>query len=341
MNLKDITRNLIIKILYYTGFLFVYSAIFDRKEVAILCLHQMNGEKFRNLIKFIRRNNSILSLQDFLDIQRKGGEIPSRPVVITFDDGYLTNYTEIFKILKQENIPATFFLTAGMIGTSKLFWWDRLRRIFSDTTRDHFLFYGKKLDISSFKKKYRIINQLEEYLKLIDEIEKEKVIDWISAELKNNSDHPVIEEEKILNWDQVREMAVSGISFGAHSLTHPILTKISLEEASKEIIESGRLISSKIGENVKYFAYPNGKESDFNETIIGIVKDAGYECGLTFIDGFNNLQTDPFTLHRISFEIEPAVIEYKLSVLAAHIKRIFVSVKLLHRFLRITTQRIR
>src|SRR2546423_8905789 len=49
---------------------------------------------------------------------------------ITFDDGYADCFHTALPILNRHNIPATFFLVAGVIGTQRAFWWDELHDIF-------------------------------------------------------------------------------------------------------------------------------------------------------------------------------------------------------------------
>ncbi|MDX1389136.1 MAG: polysaccharide deacetylase family protein, partial [Acidobacteriota bacterium] len=69
----------------------------------------------------------------------------------------------------------------------------------------------------------------------------------------------------MLDWDEVREMAAQGISFGSHTATHPILSRLTRDEARAEIVESKRTIEEQLGIPVRSFAYPNGKRRDFNE----------------------------------------------------------------------------
>jgi peptidoglycan/xylan/chitin deacetylase (PgdA/CDA1 family) len=54
----------------------------------------------------------------------------------------------------------------------------------------------------------------------------------------------------ILSWDEIREMSVNGIHFGAHTVTHPCLTRLSLEAAAKEIQESKGIIESQLGKEI-------------------------------------------------------------------------------------------
>lgn len=75
---------------------------------------------------------------------------------------------------------------------------------------------------------------------------------------------------KLLSWDEIKELSKSGIDFGAHSVSHPDLTKIPLEEARREIIESKSAIEQHLGTAAATFAYPYGH---FNEQVKEIVKD--------------------------------------------------------------------
>jgi hypothetical protein len=127
-----------------------------------------------------------------------------------------------------------------------------------------------------------------------------------------------LDEEKLpqmLTWEQVKEMSDNGITFGAHTLSHPMLTKIPLEDARKEIAESKRVLEEKTQKPVKYFAYPYGTETDFNEDIKNIVKDSGYACALTFIAGYGDQNSDLFALGRFPFFTSKPDLAFALSSL--------------------------
>ena len=82
----------------------------------------------------------------------------------------------------------------------------------------------------------------------------------------------------VLSWDEIREMRDNGISFGAHTKTHPILTNENLEEAEKEIVDSKIIIEEQLKVNIKLFAYPNGA---YNNKIIKLIKNNGFDCALS------------------------------------------------------------
>jgi len=98
-----------------------------------------------------------------------------------------------------------------------------------------------------------------------------------------------------LSWEQVEEMHARGIEFGSHTLTHPMLSTISLGEARREIAESKRVIEDKLGAPALFFCYPRG---DFNAGVKNMVREEGYLAACTTVPGTNVGRTDPFALRR-------------------------------------------
>ncbi len=98
-----------------------------------------------------------------------------------------------------------------------------------------------------------------------------------------------------LTWDQVREMQRHRIGFGSHTLTHPMLTRISPAQVRHEVRESKRAIEDALGAPVPFFCYPRG---DFDEVVKDIVRDEGYLAACTTLPGLNDWKTDLFALRR-------------------------------------------
>jgi peptidoglycan/xylan/chitin deacetylase (PgdA/CDA1 family) len=63
----------------------------------------------------------------------------------------------------------------------------------------------------------------------------------------------------MLSWNEIGEMKNSGFSFGAHTLTHPDLTRLPRDRAEAEICRSKAIIETALGEPVRCFAYPFGR----------------------------------------------------------------------------------
>jgi peptidoglycan/xylan/chitin deacetylase (PgdA/CDA1 family) len=93
-------------------------------------------------------------------------------------------------------------------------------------------------------------------------------------------------------------MRRDGITFGAHTVTHPILSRVSAAEAEREMRESRDKIQAQLDEAVQLFAYPNGGPLDFDESHKRLAESLGFKAAFTTIHGLNGATTDLFECRR-------------------------------------------
>jgi peptidoglycan/xylan/chitin deacetylase (PgdA/CDA1 family) len=280
-----------------------------KSQVAILMYHRVEPQKnpwffpysitvsdFENQIIYLVKHYSILSLNELVDHVYEHQPLPKKAVVLTFDDGYKDNYTYAYPILKKYGVPATVFLTAGHIGSGELFWWDKITYVLHHTLCDVL----ELDDIGSYPLKstgerLRAASTLVKKLGKLPEPEKnlliEKIVNMSAVNIPADSG-----KELILSWDEVREMNHGGIAIGAHTVTHPVLTKLLPEQAKREIIESRKIIEEKIGQPVTVFSYPGGK---FSDKTASLLKDNGFRCALTSVPSMTTSKSNPYELGRI------------------------------------------
>lgn len=116
-----------------------------------------------------------------------------------------------------------------------------------------------------------------------------------------------------LTWEQMKEMAAHGITFGSHSRQHTYLPDVPPVQQRDEIFESKRLIEHNLGAPAKYFSYPIG---GFTPGVKTMVQEAGYEGAVATNRGHNRLNRDVFELKRIRFgdrDVRPDYLWIKLS----------------------------
>jgi peptidoglycan/xylan/chitin deacetylase (PgdA/CDA1 family) len=106
---------------------------------------------------------------------------------------------------------------------------------------------------------------------------------------------PTLEGREMLGWSQIRDMARAGISFGAHSMTHPDLRKLSTEDVSREILGSKDALEDRLGQAVSSFAYPFGL---FDARSRSLVQEH-FAAGVSDALGFVEPTSDPWTLERL------------------------------------------
>lgn len=271
-------------------------------------------ERFARQLAFLKRCCAVLSLGSALDLLSRGKQLPRRAVCLTFDDGYRSAFTHAFSLLRRLHLPATVFLTTGAIDRSEPLWFDALALLVRGSR-------GPALTVS--------LGGVERRFPAGTEAERIETLRAARSLLKSVPDRDRLETVRalaaavgplapadgaggaggatvlMLTWDQVRSMAGDGIEFGAHTVGHPILTRLSREEARREIVESKRRIEEVLGRRADHFAYPNGTAEDFTPEHEAIVAEAGFRSACSAIGGVNDGRTDRFALRRIAARDEP------------------------------------
>ena len=106
-----------------------------------------------------------------------------------------------------------------------------------------------------------------------------------------------------LEWAELKKMAEQGLDVGAHTRTHPILSRLaSPEQKREEIAGSKREIENEIGMPVRNFCYPNGMVTDFDLDCVHAVEAAGFASAVTAVRGLNARDGDRWRLRRIGVD---------------------------------------
>lgn len=259
---------------------------------------------------YISSHFTVLSLEDIIERFHAGGPLPVNIAAITFDDGYHDNYSLAYPILRRFNLPATIFLTTGLVGKANGFdnnhtnpmWWDELVFLIATTQTSTVPVPGLGvLRLESAKDRSRAREKLRHQLKSLNDEDRRTQVDDLKRRLSLETHRPP-RTPTPLTWEEAREMSRNNISFGAHTHNHPILTRISTEEAKREILLSKKITENELGTPVRLFAYPNGKKGDFDASIQEIIVRSGFDAAVTLIHGSNQLiknQLDWYALRRI------------------------------------------
>jgi peptidoglycan/xylan/chitin deacetylase (PgdA/CDA1 family) len=222
-------------------------------------------------------------------------------VAVTFDDGYRDNFLNALPILKRLGIPATIFLTTGCVQEAKLPWYDQVALAFKLTTK-----MTLELDasgapngaIESAEARIRVMLNFLEWLWGLETEDRERRLPELFDAL-GVSPGPNL-PNFMLNWTEIREMSKNGISFGGHTVTHPVLSHCRSEMVEKEIFESKKSIEQNLKQPVIHFAYPFGRRGDFNEGTKRILRAAGIQTSVTTIPGYNRRGEDLLELKRFT-----------------------------------------
>jgi peptidoglycan/xylan/chitin deacetylase (PgdA/CDA1 family) len=291
----------------------------NRRRLAILNYHRIeniggsasaffrpnfsaSASAFDEQMDYIRRNYNVISLAQFLAWQNGGETLPDFPLMITFDDGYRDNLTTALPILKKYGLPAVIFLTSGHIGDSTGFYWDISAQCFFHTKKHsaNLPHVGEKAWADE-PARQSICGEWVEALKRISEAEKESAMRALPDILEVDIT-PETFSSVMLSWDEARSMMREGIAFGAHTVSHPILTRVSLEQAEREMAGSKKQIEDSLGVPVQTFAYPNGQKNDISPALEKIAEKIGFQAAFSLMPGpspLDEVQRNRFSIRRI------------------------------------------
>jgi len=129
-------------------------------------------------------------------------------------------------------------------------------------------------------------------------------------EVQHLSDDPY-QPQRLLRWEQVREMSDSGITFGSHGQSHTQMRQLTAETLKQEIYLSKEKIEEEIKQPIRFFSYPYGTLRDFDKRAVGMVQQAGYQGALSAIFGVNGSRSNRFALRRLSIEASDTLFTFR------------------------------
>jgi peptidoglycan/xylan/chitin deacetylase (PgdA/CDA1 family) len=248
---------------------------------------------FASMLEFLKREFHVVPLQVFL-LGTAADHGDSKPwCLVSFDDGWGDNHSTAYPWLKKHAIPATVFLTTGMLETQGVFWVEQFVRAWRDpSTRQQI--QSRFLKARPGAEQAADLEEIVEACKRMPAAERRRFLDalplWAEPQAAPYA------ADQMLTWDQVKEMSSNGIDFGSHTVTHPLLTYENDVAVQHELTASKQALEERLGKEVQAFAYPNG---DWNDRVRKMVKDAGYQVAFTTQRGWYLAGQDPYAIPRI------------------------------------------
>jgi peptidoglycan/xylan/chitin deacetylase (PgdA/CDA1 family) len=286
-------------------------------KFAILCYHrvgtggvpyhsELDPRVFEAQMAFLRRAYRIVTLDQLChelseaDLDSTSGK---QAVAITFDDGYQDVHTFAFPILRKYGLPATVYLTASAIETGEVPWYDRifaLAMLSRSASLDFEADVPRQFPLSS---KASRLHAAAEVIRTMRRSYTNQERITACAELEREADLPkAMLQGRMLAWDQIREMQESGICFGAHTMNHPAVGRLSASECHDELLQSKRLLEEQLQRPVEHLAFPFGLPSDLSPETCSAIPGYGYRSAATTVWGINTPRTNRYFLRRIGAE---------------------------------------
>jgi peptidoglycan/xylan/chitin deacetylase (PgdA/CDA1 family) len=279
---------------------------------------RVRPSRFREHLEVLRKMSRLITLRDLVGRITNGSETDGH-IVLTFDDGYADNLLNAKPLLEEYEAPATVFVTANSVNCSEEFWWDELERLILTTPvlpkRLCLAADGREriweveplepmrsngglkwtLDQDDRTSRHRLFRDLTGWLNGMAVPERDSTLrqlrQWAQARSQSRATH------RTMTAVELHRLAEGSlVEVGAHTVTHPHLRELSLEEQRGEIQESKLELERILEKPVSSFAYPHGS---YDMRTASLVQRAGYACSCSTIADFVHSRTDVFQLPRL------------------------------------------
>jgi peptidoglycan/xylan/chitin deacetylase (PgdA/CDA1 family) len=241
----------------------------------------------REQLRHLKNHFYVVPLAHIVRQLQSGGPLGSRMVALTIDDGRRNCYEFLFPLLKEFQMPATFFVVSSFVRGEDWIWTDKVLWLSEQASPPEEL---SRETIDGF---FGMLNQMR------PEVRNQR-IEILARSMNVPIPKDAPSKYAPCSWSELREMADSGlVEIGSHTVTHPILASITDEESWLEITGSRTQIEEGTGRKVESFCFPNGKPGDYRPSQVRMLKDAGYRCAVVTRFGMVSRNDDLCELPRI------------------------------------------
>jgi peptidoglycan/xylan/chitin deacetylase (PgdA/CDA1 family) len=254
---------------------------------------------FRLQMAFVRRAYSVLPLGELVRALTAGRPLPPRALTITFDDGYADNHRLAAPVLREFGLPATVYVATGGVDGGPPLWTSAVRVLVAAAGHELRVPGTAPLPLGSARQRAAAVRRLTDTLVPLPAAERTARIAAVAEAV--GVDVAATLRGAMLTWAQLRELATTGWTIGAHTVTHVNVALAPAAEAEDEIGASRDAIAAVVREPVVHFAYPNsgGRHRYFDAEVTGILRRLGFHSGATSQPGALRAGTDPFALPRL------------------------------------------
>lgn len=282
--------------------------IMNRKGVRVLLYHRFS-EEWKSLewqCEHIRRNYHPISLDSYGEAISKGESVPPDSLIVTVDDGY-RDFLHAHPVFARFDIPCTVYLVTDFIDGKTWLWWNQLEYAFRNSTHNSLtLSVGEEqlnVSLNGAEQRLEACKHIADAMTRVEDSERLMLLKKVPELLEVEIPDKPPPRWAPLEWSEIRRLTQEGVSFGAHTKTHPILSRLTEPaKQEEEIAQSKQLIEQQLGLDVRHFCYPNGSYSDFNDHSIELVRSSGYQTATTTERGLNFPDSQPLLLRRLGVE---------------------------------------
>ena len=256
--------------------------------------YEVTAEVFDWHMRLVSEHFTPLSLSEAVE-RLHNNTLPKRALCVTFDDGYLNNLTVAQPILAKYSVPATVYVATAFTEGADM-WNDRVLDLFNDLNQTSLVLEGMPVELGDWANRNKLAEAQLMRLKYLPIEERLKGVQQLYDDNQLPDPQP-----RMMNAQQIKQLAETGVEIGGHTVNHPILKVLSKEQQFEEVSRCKAQLEQWTGREVKHFAYPNGSYGkDLTDETVELVKQAGYQSAVVTDWGTSSHGDDVFRLKRFT-----------------------------------------
>jgi peptidoglycan/xylan/chitin deacetylase (PgdA/CDA1 family) len=237
-----------------------------------------------------RRGYELVELGEMFRRLRDNERPDDLGVAFTLDDGYAEQVRVAGPIFADFDCPATVFVTTGFLDQKLWFWWDRIEYVF-----DHARKGEAAATIGGEAVAYRwdpvegpgrACHDFTARCKRVPDHEKHAAIEHLAEQAGVALPAQAPPRYAPMTWSELRTWEQRGITFGPHTVTHPILAQVSGAQSRDELAGSWQRLSAEARRPAPIFCYPNGQVGDFGSREIATLSELGLSGAVVGSPGY-------------------------------------------------------
>ena len=296
----------------------MYHYVRDLRHSRYPDIKGLDRSEFEGQIQYIKRHYDVIGGQDLIAAVDEKAQLPPRPILLTFDDGYIDHFTDVFPVLARERLPACFFPPAKCILEHKVLDVNKIHFILA-ASPDKGALVEKIFTRIRENQTHHDLSSPEEYWDRLGKPNRWDTAEVVfckrilQRELPLEVRQPIVDElftsfvtsdeesfacELYMTLDQIKLLRRHGMYIGSHGYDHFWLNRLTLEQQETEIDRSLRFLSSVEAETDGWImCYPYGA---YDESLLSVLQARRCSVGLTTEVGIASLDaSNPLTLPRI------------------------------------------
>lgn len=294
----------------------------------------VSADSFRSQLRLLRGRYHVISPDQFLLWQTSGQALPPRSVLLTCDDGLRNTQTEMVPILREFGMECLFFVTGASIsGSPSMLWHEELHLMLLTPPGSFELQLpeiGLQANAAIIPEKHALCWSLVTALSGLDAQTRHRLMNEIRQQLglekswgvKYLHDPCFSGRFRVLDQEGLRELQSAGMTIGAHTLSHSMLSQLSAEAAWREISQSRYRLEQAVGRPVWGLAYPFGYPRSVTRRERKMAEQAGFTCAFLNAGGGFGAEAPRFALPRVHVSAEMSLAEVE-----AHVSGFYIAMR--------------